>query len=149
MLSLKSLNIKKEAEQIRRSKDTLHEDLPTEAYTSHQFIEAWDAYIEELIQKGKKIQAANLTLNRPQIKENIIHIEVPSDTSKSEILSQKDELLNFIHRKLRNFSIDLQVEVKAEEFKQRYSFTPKDKYEKLRAENPVIEELIQVFDLDF
>lgn len=149
MLSLKSLDVKKEAEQIRRSKDTYYEDLPSETYTVHQFVEAWDTYIDELIQKGEKIQASNLSLNRPQIKDNIIHIEVPSETSKIEIVSQKENLLNFIHRKLNNFSIELLVEVKSEEFKQRYAFTPKDKFEKMREENPVIEELIRVFDLDF
>ena len=102
-----------------------------------------------MIQKGEKIQAANLTLGQPKVYNNIIQIEVASEISKEEIIANREEILSFVREKLSNYSIDLEIEVKVSEFKQRYILKPEDKYEKMLAENPLLGELKKVFDLDF
>lgn len=123
--------------------------MPYEAYTQEQFFEVWQAYIQRLIEKGEKIQAANLTLGSPKIRNHTILIEVASEISKEEIITNKEEILSFVREKLRNYSIDLEIEVKVSEFKQRYILKPEDKFEKMIAENPLLGELKKVFDLDF
>ncbi|GIZ14077.1 hypothetical protein [Capnocytophaga catalasegens] len=141
--------MKKEAEQIRRNNNANTKELPYEFYTQEQFFEVWQTYIQNLIEKGEKIQAANLTLGHPKVYNNTILIEVASEISKEEIVANQEEILSFVREKLRNYSINLEIEVKASEFKQRYILKPEDKYEKMLAENPLLAELKKVFDLDF
>lgn len=148
-LSLQSIEMKKEAAQIRESKEEVFTELPTEPFTYNQFIQKWNSYVEELNKRGYKIQASNLNVNPPELKGTTIHLQVPSEISKEEIIAQKAHLLKYLHKQLRNFSIDLEVEVKAEVFVQRYAFTPQDKFEKLRDENPLIEDFVEAFSLEF
>ena len=60
---------------------------------------------------------------------------------------KKGALLKAIRSELNNFKIDLSIEVNEQEVK-RYAYTTREKFEKLREKNPLVEELRQTFDLD-
>lgn len=124
--------------------------MPKQAYTKSQFVEAWDSYIDKINQEGKRVQATTLKMTRPYIQDDVIHIEVISQASQTEILLHKEDILSFVRGRLQNYSIDLQVQVIEEiQEKQRYTFTSQDKYQRMLEQNPLLEELRRVLDLDF
>ena len=76
-----------------------------------------------------------------------MHLEFPNNTIKTEVERAKYELLGFLREQLNNYDVDLSIEVNEAEVK-RYAYTPKEKFEKLKEKNPLIEKLRQEFDLD-
>lgn len=150
VFSIKSVEVRDQAEQIRNNQSLNPEDLPKQAYTKSQFVEAWDSYIDKINQEGKRVQATTLKMTRPYIQDDVIHIEVISQASQTEILLHKEDILSFVRGRLQNYSIDLQVQVIEEiQEKQRYTFTSQDKYQRMLEQNPLLEELRRVLDLDF
>lgn len=76
-----------------------------------------------------------------------IHFELPNDTMKQELEREQRGLLGFIKQKIKNTDISLELHVNKEAEK-KYAFTPKERYEKLKEKNPLIEKLKNTFDLD-
>lgn len=66
---------------------------------------------------------------------------------KTEVEREKGSLLGYIKREVQNTDITLEITVNKESAK-KYAFTPKEKYEKLKEKNPLIEKLKNTFDLD-
>ena len=60
---------------------------------------------------------------------------------------EKQGLLNYLRSELNNYEIDLSIEVIEGEIN-RYAYTPREKYEKLREKNPLLDSLRKEFDLD-
>ena len=60
----------------------------------------------------------------------------------------KDDLISFLKFNLKNDFLELKFEIN-NEVQKEYFFTPKEKYEKLKEINPVIENLKNDLKLDF
>jgi DNA polymerase-3 subunit gamma/tau len=76
-----------------------------------------------------------------------VHLTFPNHTIKVEMQREKHELLSYLRKELQNYDIDISIEVDETEMK-RYAYTPREKFEKLKEKNPLIEELRNTFDLD-
>lgn len=144
-LSLKSISEKKQYEKKQKrehEEKELHED-----FSEEQIDEAWKAYIKRLKKRGRKILASILKTDTPKVEGTTIHIELPNETMKKELEREQRALLRFIKAEIQNTDINLNINVNREATK-NYAFTPREKYEKLKEKNPLVEELRKTFDLD-
>ena len=147
-LSLSSIKTKKEHTNSKNP-NIAEADLPQNSFTETEMQNQWEAYVKQLDSNGRKILASNLQMDLPKLKEtHTIWIELPNHTMKKEVEREQGPLLDFLKRKLNNYSISLYISVN-EEVAKKYAFTPEEKYQKLREKNPAIDLLRQEFDLDF
>ncbi|HIB37223.1 DNA polymerase III subunit gamma/tau [Mesonia sp.] len=146
-LSLKSIGQKKEHEQKQKEKQALPTEELTEAFTEEQIQEAWAEYVEKLSKRGKKILASIVDTDKPTLVGKTIHIELPNDTMKIELKKAQGNLMNFIKKRIQNTTIKLEIDVN-EKATKKYAFTTRDKFEKLKEKNPLIDKLRTTFDLD-
>ena len=146
--SLSSLKVKKkvndEIKKIEDSKEKENQDLDL-----NNLKEKWNLYSNELEKKGKGNFSSLLTLNEPTIEDKIkIVYNVPTKSSKKELIEIKEDLSRFLKSSLKNDYLVLKFEVNNEVNKE-FFLTPKEKYEKLKEINPTIEKLKTDLKLDF
>ena len=147
-LSLSSLKVKKkvndEIKKIEDSKEKGNQDLDL-----NNLKEKWNLYSNELEKKGKGNFSSLLTLNKPTIEDKTkIVYNVPTKSSKKELIEIKEDLSRFLKSSLKNDYLVLKFEVNNEVNKE-FFLTPKEKYEKLKEINPTIEKLKIDLKLDF
>jgi len=146
--SLSSLKVKKkvndEIKKIEDSKEKENQDLDL-----NNLKEKWNLYSNELEKKGKGNFSSLLTLNEPTIEDKIkIVYNVPTKSSKKELIEIKEDLSRFLKSSLKNDYLVLKFEVNNDVNKE-FFLTPKEKYEKLKEINPTIEKLKIDLKLDF
>jgi len=146
-LSLKSIEKRQEIKKLQVAKAPDDEELPKEPYTEEQMLTAWKDYTSKVGQLGRYNLQSQLAMGEPKLENNLIHLVFPNETIKKEVEGEKQELLKFIRRKLKNYEVDLSIEVVEMEMT-RYAYTPREKYEKLREKNPLLDALRKEFDLD-
>ncbi len=108
---------------------------------------AWADYGKMQDKKGERIIGSMFAMNTPTLKGFEICLELPNESMKIDLQSAQSGLLQFLYKKLDNYSITLHITVN-EEASKKYAFTPQDKYNKLREKNPLIDKLRSSFDLD-
>jgi len=146
-LSISSIRKKKE-HQIKQMEVVVDETtLPTEAFTEEALIKAWKTYADQIQDKGQFNLASILTLDKPKLKGNTIHLEFPNKTNKVELEREQYNLLGFLRKKLNNFDINLSITVN-ETKEKTFVYTTHEKFEKLKEKNPNIDILRKTFDLD-
>ena len=74
--SLKSIEAKREAAQIRQNQVIDISLLPKNSYSEEDFAEVWRQYIQFLTEKGERLQISNLGTNIPKIENDIIYLQV-------------------------------------------------------------------------
>ncbi|WP_121666679.1 DNA polymerase III subunit gamma/tau [Mesonia aquimarina] len=146
-LSIKSISEKKklqeeQAKKVMASKVELDED-----FTETQVLAAWNEHITKLKKRGAKILASILETDTPTINGKVLQIELPNSTMKVELNRAKGPLLNYIRKQVKNSFIELEITVN-EEVSKKYAFTTREKFEKLKEKNPLIDKLRSTFDLD-
>ncbi|WP_088341388.1 DNA polymerase III subunit gamma/tau [Robiginitalea sediminis] len=148
-LSLSSIKAKKaHLEKIRAEQDQEPEHLPEDPVEESRMQEEWAAFVRTLGDKGKKLLAASLGTDTPKLEDgNIIRIELPNSTMKKEVERDQLELMTHLRQTLNNYALQLRITIN-EETERQYAFTPREKYEKLREQNPAIELLRKTFDLE-
>ncbi len=146
-LSLKSVQQKRQIQEEQKNREVKTEKLPEEPFSETDLQLAWKEYARLLEKKGEHIIASHLDMVLPTFKNKTIHVTYPNETIKVELERSQQYLLNFISKKLNNYSISLTIEVNENEQK-NYVYTTREKFEKLREKYPVMNELKKSFDLD-
>ncbi len=146
-LSLKSIQKKQELKKELVASQPDEKNLPVKDFDEPQMISAWKEYTDQVEKDGKYNLLSHLTMGVPKLEGTLIHLEFPNSTIKVEVERAKYELLNFLREKLQNYDVDLSIEVN-ETIEKRYAYTPREKFEKLKEKNPMIEKLRKEFDLD-
>lgn len=146
-LSIKSIQKKQQLQKELVANQAPQDDLPTEAFTEEDMHAVWGEYALQIEQEGKFNLLSHLTMGVPRLEDTLIHLEFPNNTIKVEVERAKHQLLVFLREKLNNHDIDLSIEVNETAVK-RYAYTPREKYEKLKEKNPLIEMLRKEFDLE-
>ncbi|AVI51874.1 DNA polymerase III subunit gamma/tau [Pukyongia salina] len=146
-LSLKSIQKKQQLKKELIANQPDQENLPVTDFTEEEMQTAWADYAKKVETDGKYNLLSHLTMGTPKLDGTLIHLVFPNDTIRVEVERAKFELLGFLRDKLQNYEIDLSIEVNEEETK-RYAYTAREKYEKLKEKNPLIETLRKEFDLD-
>ncbi len=146
-LSLKSIRKKQELKKELVAKQPDEKNLPKESFSEEEMVTAWNSYTQKIEKDGKFNLLSHLTMGTPKLDGTLIHLVFPNSTIKVEVERAKYDLLVFLREQLKNYDIDLSIEVNEEEVK-RYAYTPREKFEKLKEKNPLIESLRKEFDLD-
>lgn len=146
-LSLSSIRKKKEHEESKEEKVVDPKNLPSSPFTETQMQEGWMEYGKIQDKKGERIIGSMFTMNIPILEDNKIKLELPNQSMKVDLETAQSGVLQYLYKKLDNYSIELVIIVN-EEASKKYAFTPQDKYEKLREKNPLIDKLRSSFDLD-
>lgn len=146
-LSLSSIKRKKEHEESKEEQVVDPENLPKEEFTESQMQEGWIEYGKMQDKKGERIIGSMFAMNIPTLDKGSISLELPNQSMKIDMEAAQSGLLQFLFKKLKNYSIEMKITVN-EEASKKYAFTPQDKYEKLREKNPLIDKLRSSFDLD-
>ncbi|MFT5751601.1 MAG: DNA polymerase-3 subunit gamma/tau [Flavobacteriales bacterium] len=145
-LSIKGLHKKRELKQQQAAQKLDVTNLPAEPFTEIAMQAVWQEYVEKITVVGEKILASNMEADTPTLEGTAIQLEFPNQTMKVEVERAQGPLLEFLKRKLSNYDIVLEIKVN-EEVQRKYAYTPQEKYEKLREQNPELDILRQVFDL--
>ncbi|HCE55924.1 MAG: DNA polymerase III subunit gamma/tau [Lutibacter sp.] len=145
-LSLKSLKTKAEVSKIEVDFEEV-EGLPADVFSESKLLLLWEAYINILMEDGKKSVASIMNSNVPSVKNGIIHFQLPNAMMKDQLDRAKFPLVKYLREKLNNYKLDVVVDVNEEETK-KYAYTPDEKYQKLKEKNSAIELLKKTFDLD-
>ncbi len=146
-LSLKSIQKKQQLKKELIASRPDQENLPVTEFSEVEMQTAWADYANKVESDGKYNLLSHLTMGTPTLEGSLIHLVFPNDTIRVEVERAKSELLGFLRDKLQNYSIDLSIEVNEAETK-RYAYTAREKFEKLREKNPLIDTLRTEFDLD-
>ena len=146
-LSLKSIQKKQQLKKELVANKPDVNNLPAEAFTEDNMLTAWKKYTQKIEREGKFNLLSHLTMGTPKLEGSLIHLVFPNSTIKVEVEREKGELLGYLRASLNNYDIDLSIEVNETETK-RYAYTPREKFEKLKEKNPLIDTLRQEFDLD-
>lgn len=145
--SIRSVFLKTEAQKNLKEEIIDPNSLPREEFSVADFFNHWNSYIQNLQEKGERIQAATLSISTPKLNGKTILLEVSNQTSKAEILREEEKLLGHLHKMLRNYDLTLEVIVN-EEITKKFLITPEDKYERLTELNPLLNEFRKAFDLN-
>ena len=122
----------------------LEENFNIEAVTKYL-----NQYVENLKTEGKKNIASILSMNPISLSENYkIHFKVANEMNRVEVNIEKERLLPFLKKHLKNDKIKIEVEI-SENPKKEQIYTPTEKYQYLLQLNPQLEELRKKFNLDF
>ena len=146
-LSLNSIRKKKEHQKNQVKEIIDPENLPAEAFAPEAVLEAWKAFGKQMDAKGERILGSIFAMNHPKVEGQTMLLELPNESMKEEVLATQSALLSFIHKKVKNYQIDLKIIVN-EQVAKKYAFTPQEKYEKLRSKNPALDILRAAFDLE-
>ncbi len=146
-LSIKSIQKKQEIKQEMVANQPDVENLPVIDFSEEEMKAAWTEYTSNVESDGKYNLLSHLTMGVPKLDGSIIHLEFPNQTIKTEVERAKFELLGFLREKLQNYDIDLDIRVN-ETTEKKYAYTTREKFEKLKEMNPLIEKLRTEFDLD-
>lgn len=146
-LSLKSIQKKQEIQKELVSQQPTVTELPEESFTENDMLRAWKTYTKKMEDEGKFNLHSHLNMGQPRLEGTLLHLVFPNSTIKVEVERAKYELLDYIRATLKNYKVDLSIEVNEEETK-RYAYTAKEKFEKLKEKNPLIDTLRKAFDLD-
>ena len=146
-LSLKSIQKKQQLKKELIAKQPDEANLPVNDFTEAEMQTAWNDYSRKVEKEGKFNLLSHLTMGTPTLEGSLIHLVFPHDTIKVEVERAKYELLGFLREKLQNYEVDLSIEVNETETK-RYAYTAREKFEKLREKNPLVEDLRREFDLE-
>jgi DNA polymerase-3 subunit gamma/tau len=144
------LKIKKELENSINEKNKLIDDSKglTNDFDNDQLLVSWEDFYKELIKNGRKNLASILLIDNPKIiNRNEIHFTLTNETNKIELEKNKNELIKFLKKSLRNSQIKLIINVDKIKEK-KFVYTPSEKYEKLKSINPSIEKIRKDFKLN-
>ena len=149
-LSLSSIKFKKETEKIQiEKKNDSDKSVLKENFTQNELNSIWKAYLEEKLKKGENNIASILQLNLPEIKnKNIISYSVLNDSNKIELEEEKNSLLPFLKKHLKNNHITLNILVNKTTIKKTV-YSDKEKYKLLLKKNSELDALRTTFDLEF
>ncbi|WP_347372616.1 DNA polymerase III subunit gamma/tau [Aequorivita sp. Q41] len=146
-LSIKSIQKKQEIKQELVANQPDVENLPMTEFSEKEMQAAWKEYTTAIETDGKYNLLSHLTMGVPKLEGSIIHLEFPNQTIKTEVERAKYELLGFLREKLQNYNVDLDITVN-ETTEKRYAYTTREKFEKMKEMNPLIDKLRMEFDLD-
>jgi len=147
-LSLSSLNEKKKIENeiLLNSKNKKNESL-NEQFNQDQLSKYWVLFSNEIEKNGEKNLSSILQINKPLIKNiNEIHYTVSNNINKTELEKNKNKLISFLSKKLKNDFLKIKIIVNKLEEK-KFIYSTKEKFDKMKEINPTIEKMRKEFKL--
>ncbi len=147
-LSLKSIAKKKKIEEIYDAAQVNKSVKRNTKITEEDFMTAWNNHAEKLKNEGKYNLHSHLTMEIPKLNGTEITLIYPNDTIRREVENEQRNILTHLAKTLKNDYLHFNLIVEEHPVK-RYAYTPEEKYEQLKLDNPLLETLRTSLDLDF
>jgi len=145
-LSLKSIHQKKEEKKAVIEEN--FDNHPKDIFTEKELQLFWVEYITLLQKKGENSMASIVATDVPKLEENFkISFTVPNKLMEDQFKKGRSKLLNFLREKANNYGITIFVKLN-ESVEKKFAYTPLEKFNKLKEQNPLLEKLRQTFELD-
>ncbi|MBN8701909.1 MAG: DNA polymerase III subunit gamma/tau [Bacteroidetes bacterium] len=139
---------KKDTKQEVETKEPSTQNLPTTNFTEEQMQAAWADFTKIQQQSGKVNLYTTLASQKPLLKENYqLEFSVENKVQEDVLDEIRLDLLEFLRKKLNNYSLSLQVVVKRD-LSEKKAYTSSDRFKKMAEKNPLINKLKQQFDLE-
>ena len=146
-LSLKSIHQKPTGTAQEEEKTIDRANLAKDPCSASKLQDLWIHYASELHASGIKNLSAILTASTPNIDDCEIQVTLPSKFMADQLDQARPKLLKHLRTKANNFHLTLKIEIDDREEK-KFIYTPEEKFEKLKEQNPHMELLRQRFKLD-
>lgn len=145
--SLLGLQKKKEAELVQKERLNQISKGPVKLIEYNNLLNHWNDFAKKMNQNGEKIMYTYMVLDIPKLEGNTIKLEFPNQSSKEDFTKRQGNLLAYLKENLENFEINFDITI-SEEIKQKFAFTPEEKFEKLKQINPAIDLMRKIFELE-
>ena len=123
------------------------EDAPQQHFELSDLKNVWKAYCDQLHKTGRMAMLGTLTLSEPTIDDNYrISYEVHNDSQMRELELEKPDLIGFLRKQLKNYTLDFVIE-KSEASKSFKPYTSEEKFKAMEERNPNVRFLRQKFGL--
>lgn len=146
-LSLKSIRKKRELEASINPVHLNQEDLPKEAFTFEKLKEYWDYCSAQYYATGRMLMSSTMNMAKLSLNDHVLSVEFPNTGSKLTFEENLYDLVSYIHKKLNNYHLKIDVKVN-EKAEVKRAYTVNDRLDYLKSINPALETLIKTFDLD-
>ena len=145
-LSLKSIHEKKEVQKTFVEEN--FDNHPKDGFDEKKLQKLWKEYVALLNEKGERSMASIVATDTPRLKEDfVINFTVPNKLMQDQFKKGRPKLLQFLREKLNNYGIKIHV-ILNETVEKKFAYTPQEKFNKLKEQNPLLEKLRQAFELD-
>ena len=146
-LSLKSIRKKRELEASINPIQINQEDLPKDQFTFEEFKKHWDYCSSQYYATGRMLMSSTMNMAKLTLIDNLLTVEFPNMGSKLTFEENLYDLVSYIHKKLNNYHLKIEVKVN-EEVEIKRAYTVDDKLDHLKSINPALDLLIKTFDLE-
>ena len=147
-LSLSSLHEKKKIENeiLLSSKNEINKSSNKE-FNQDELSKYWILFANEIEKNGEKNLSSILQISEPFVKNiNEIHYTVSNNINKTELEKNKHKIISFLSKKLKNDFLKIKVIVNKLEEK-KFIYSNKEKFDKMKEINPIIEKMRKEFKL--
>ena len=146
--SLSSVKLKRTITHSNKKKQD-NNGLPETKFKHEDLEKVLNEYISQLKKEGKQNIISILNMNPIKLEDNNrVVFTVANKMNRVEINIEKEKLLPYIQKKLRNYKIRIKIDVD-EVIKEEIIFSSKEKYQHLLKINPSLEILRKTFDLEY
>jgi len=134
-------------EDKKQDKIDLISSKRSESFSLEKMQEVWSSFTNKIKEDGKTNLFVTLSSFDPIIIAETVIIKISNDTQEKIIEEHKLELMEYLRNNLENDKIEIKLEY-TEEIKSNIPYTAKDKFEKMKEENPSLNILQQKLGLD-
>ena len=119
----------------------------SKSFSLEKMQEVWNSFTNKIKEDGKTNLYVTLSSFDPIIIAETVIIKISNDIQEKIIEENKLELMEYLRNNLENDNIEIKLEY-TEEIKSNIPYTAKDKFEKMKEENPSLNILQQKLGLD-
>lgn len=152
-LTKKSFFSVKELYKKEENAQSTEEDLskmPKTPFSQEQLEKEWMAYCEKMRAKGNRSLYATLSYRKPVLKPDfVIEFGIDNNIQESYFTTEQGPLLDFLRQNLKNWSIQLKVELVKTDGDNHTILTDSERLNKLMEDNEDLRQFIQKLDLDW
>ena len=118
------------------------------SFSDSEMQKVWYEYTEKIKAEGKTNLFITLSSSVPNLQDKIkINLKISNDAQQKILEENKIELMDYLRTSLNNDFIELTTDI-TEDIKRDIPYTPKDKFLKMKEENPSLKILQQKLGLD-
>lgn len=138
-----------QSEEEKSASDHLRHNQPHEPFTFDQVKMLWRSYAFKLKEEGLETFYNALIKREPIVQDEVIFtILVDNQVQVTYIENRLPEMVDLFRRELKNYSIDIKLEMADQKEEDKKPQTGKEKFAVLARKNPNLHTLKNTFNLD-
>ncbi len=119
-----------------------------EPVTQEQIQKNWIRYARSIEEENPRLYSMMYN-QKPELRNGTqVVLKIKNQTQESEISKERQAIFRFLRNELRNSSLELVVEMEADDVHTDIAYTAADKFKKMVDKNPELLKLKQQFGLD-